>query len=216
MSKEPVATKKVRQRTPNQRLKTERELRGWSQKYVADQLGADHYYLSRWERGTAFPSPYYRQNVCVLFGKNAKELGLLNEESSEHDEEANERAVLSPTPPEAIYDPAIPPLSVGTTGLVGRDEMFSRLKERMRGGRNVGLTAINGLPGVGKTTLAAALAHDDGVLSHFHDGILWVGLGLQPNVLGLLSRWGTLLGTPAVAAARLTSIEAWSQTIRAA
>lgn len=42
---------------PNQLLKAERELRGWSQKYVADQIGADYYYLSRWERGTTVPSP---------------------------------------------------------------------------------------------------------------------------------------------------------------
>jgi transcriptional regulator with XRE-family HTH domain len=30
---------------PNLRLKEVRELRGWSQKYVADQIGADNYYL---------------------------------------------------------------------------------------------------------------------------------------------------------------------------
>src|SRR6266700_2862841 len=65
---------------PKQRLKEERELRGWSQKYVAEQIGADHYYLSRWERGSASPSPYYRQRLCALFGKNARELGLLPEE----------------------------------------------------------------------------------------------------------------------------------------
>src|SRR5579864_9035870 len=208
--------KKAHKGTPNQRLKAERELRGWSQKYVAEQLGADHYYLSRWERGTAFPSPYYRQKLCVLFDKNAQELGLLQEWSSEHDEEASERAILSPPPTETVHDPAIPPLSVETTGLVGRDEMFAQLKERLLGGSNVGLTAINGLPGVGKTALAVALAHDGDVVGHFHDGILWAAMGPQPNVLGLLSRWGTLLGTPAVAAARLTSIEAWSQSIRAA
>ena len=208
--------KKAHKGTPNQRLKAERELRGWSQKYVADQLGADHYYLSRWERGTASPSPYYRQKLCVLFDKNAQELGLLQEKSSEHDEEASEHAIPSLAPAETVYDPAIPPLSVGTTSLVGRDEVFSQLKERLRGGRSVGLTAINGLPGVGKTALAVTLAHDDDVLGHFQGGILWAGVGPQPNVLGLLSRWGMLLGTPAVAAARLTSIEAWSQSIRAA
>lgn len=107
--------KKAHKGTPNQRLKAERELRGWSQKYVADQLGADHYYLSRWERGTASPSPYYRQKLCVLFDKNAQELGLLQEESSEHDEEASEHGILSLAPAETVYDPAIPPLSVGTT-----------------------------------------------------------------------------------------------------
>jgi uncharacterized protein HemY len=39
--------KKAVHTTPKQRLKEERELRGWSQKYVAEQIEADHYYLSR-------------------------------------------------------------------------------------------------------------------------------------------------------------------------
>jgi transcriptional regulator with XRE-family HTH domain len=69
--------KKAARTIPNQRLREERELRGWSQKYVADQIGADHYYISRWEHGITVPSPYYRQKLCELFGKNAKELGLL-------------------------------------------------------------------------------------------------------------------------------------------
>jgi transcriptional regulator with XRE-family HTH domain len=77
--------KKTRTGIPNQRLKAERELRGWSQKYVAEQIGADHYYLSRWERGTTSPSPYYRQKLCVLFGKNARELGLLQQASIQGD-----------------------------------------------------------------------------------------------------------------------------------
>jgi transcriptional regulator with XRE-family HTH domain len=34
---------------PNLRLKEVCELRGWSQKYFADQVGADNYYLSHWE-----------------------------------------------------------------------------------------------------------------------------------------------------------------------
>ena len=216
MSKEPVATKKVRQRVPNQLLKTERELRGWSQKYVADQIGADHYYLSRWELGTAFPSPYYRQKLCVLFGKTTKELGLLQQAPAASDDAQDESERPSATPGARVHDPAIPPLLIAATGLVGRDDALTHLKERLCAGKNVGLTALNGLPGVGKTTLAVALAHDEDVLHCFHDGILWAGLGPQPNVLGLLSRWGTLLGTPTVAAAKLTSIEAWTHVIRAA
>ncbi len=208
--------KKMPKGIPNQQLKAERELRGWSQKYVADQIGADHYYLSRWERGTASPCPYYRQKLCTLFGKNAKELGLLQEESSEDLEKPSEGAALSAQAQRAIHDPTLPLLSVATTELIGRDDVLSHLKERLCTGKNVGLTALKGLPGVGKTTLAVALAHDGDVQAHFHDGILWAGLGPHPNVLGQLSRWGTLLGTPSIAAARLNSVEAWTQIIRAA
>src|SRR5690349_19422894 len=107
--------KKAAQARPNQLLRGERELRGWSQKYVAEQIGADHYYLSRWERGTAFPSPYYRRKLCALFGKNAGELGLLPEERVEAAEgpEAPARQPRSEQPspsgpPSSIHDPAIP------------------------------------------------------------------------------------------------------------
>lgn len=70
------------QATPNHVLRQERELRGWSQNYVAEQLEAPSpSYISRWERGTAFPSPYYREKLCRLFGKNAQELGFLQTSS---------------------------------------------------------------------------------------------------------------------------------------
>jgi hypothetical protein len=53
---------------------------------------------------------------------------------------------------------------------------------------------LRGLPGVGKTTLAIALAHDTATRSYFHDGILWAGLGPHPHIQTLLYRWATLLG----------------------
>jgi transcriptional regulator with XRE-family HTH domain len=62
---------------PNYRLKQARELRGWSQAKVAEQIGTDATTVSRWERGIFFPTPYFREKLCVLFGKNAEELGLM-------------------------------------------------------------------------------------------------------------------------------------------
>ncbi|NET49613.1 MAG: hypothetical protein F6K09_13015, partial [Merismopedia sp. SIO2A8] len=51
------------------------------------------------------------------------------------------------------------------------------------------VSAIYGLGGIGKSTLAAALAHDREVQAHFPDGILWATLGQQPDLLSLLSTW---------------------------
>lgn len=48
--------------------------------------------------------------------------------------------------------------------------------------------------GIGKTTLVTALAHDQEVLTHFDNGILWATLGQQPNLLSLLSGWVQALG----------------------
>ena len=41
--------------------------------------------------------------------------------------------------------------------------------------------------GFGKTTLAAALCHDDEVQTAFDDGVLWVTLGENPNLLAILN-----------------------------
>src|SRR5713226_546769 len=65
---------------PNERWKNERERRGWTRDYVADKIGSDTKSVGRWERGAIFPSPYYRQRLCELFGMNAEELGFFKEE----------------------------------------------------------------------------------------------------------------------------------------
>ena len=62
---------------PNRRLKQARELRGWSQAKVAEEIGTDATTVSRWERGIFSPTPYFRERLCKLFSKNAEELGLL-------------------------------------------------------------------------------------------------------------------------------------------
>src|SRR5277367_4496709 len=47
-------------------------------------------------------------------------------------------------------------------------------------------TALSGAGGFGKTTLAAALCHDEDIIQNFDDGILWVTLGQQPGVMSAL------------------------------
>ncbi|WP_287263434.1 NB-ARC domain-containing protein [Moorena sp. SIO3A5] len=56
------------------------------------------------------------------------------------------------------------------------------------------VSAIYGLGGIGKSTLARAIAHDPEVQSHFPDGILWATLGQQPDLLSFLSSWIQALG----------------------
>ncbi|GCE06739.1 tetratricopeptide repeat protein [Dictyobacter aurantiacus] len=204
------------------RLKVERELRGWSQQYVAEQIGADRYYLSRWEHGKTLPSPYYREKLCALFGKNARELGFLSRSEqplASANEEAAPSEAVTAAPPQAdsaIVDPTIPPLPGPTHDLVGRQELLHHLKTRLCAGSPSTIMALSGLPGVGKTALATALAHDEEVRDFFQGGILWAGVGRQPDVPGILSRWGTLLGISSIEAARLTTLGAWTQAIRTA
>lgn len=85
--------------------------------------------------------------------------------------------------------------------IIGRDNDLQVLKQRV-GIPATGeaaaplkvLTAIRGWPGVGKTTLAAALAHDSDINARFPDGVLWASLGQQPGLFGELAVWGRALG----------------------
>ena len=55
--------------------------------------------------------------------------------------------------------------------------------------------ALAGAGGFGKTTLAAALCHDEDTISAFDDGILWTTLGQAPNLQGELTRlYAALVG----------------------
>ncbi|WP_375339668.1 NB-ARC domain-containing protein [Okeania sp. SIO2G4] len=73
------------------------------------------------------------------------------------------------------------------------------------------VTAIHGLGAVGKSTLATALAYDEEVQSRFADGILWVTLGQEPNILPMLSVWVQALGDYNF---KPTSVEATANHLR--
>ncbi len=205
---------------PNERLRQERQRRGWSRQYVAEQIGvADPKTIGRWERGVAFPSSYFLQRLCSLFGMLAQDLGLF---LGEHDDALQTGAVQHvfhrasvfsfSTPP--LYDPAIPQMLVDTDGLVGRDKLLEQLKQCLCAGKRLSVSALNGLPGVGKTALARELIYEKDIQQYFSDGILWVGLGPCPNLSGLLGRWASLLGIPAAEMAHLEGEEERARAIR--
>ncbi|GHO41921.1 tetratricopeptide repeat protein [Ktedonospora formicarum] len=201
--------KKPTQITPNPRLKQARLSRGWSQEDVAREVGTDAFTVGRWERGVTIPSTHFRPKLCALFNMSATELGLVPQEMEEKEE-------LSSQTPKPLLDPAIPPPPAGETGLIGRDGVLRQINQQLLTKKQVALSALNGLPGVGKTALATALAHDEEIQAHFSDGILWAGLGPQPDILGLLSRWGSMLGCAPVDLAQRSKPEAWAASIHAA
>src|SRR5205085_6988022 len=74
---ERIMVKKAAYATHNRLLRAARKERGWTQQQVADRIGAPlSLNISRWENGTAFPSAYYIERLCQLFGKSIRELGL--------------------------------------------------------------------------------------------------------------------------------------------
>ena len=74
--------KKAAHATPNRQLRAARLERGWSQRQIADRIGAPlPLNVSRRENGTAFPSAYYIERLGQVFGKSVRELGLSQLES---------------------------------------------------------------------------------------------------------------------------------------
>src|SRR5260370_17403976 len=200
---------------PRWRLAEARTKQKWSQLEVADLIGTTYVNISRWERGITRPSPYFRRKLCALFGKSEQELdlGTSVEGTTWNIGERTTTEGGATAQGGVIYDPGIP--LKPAIALVGRDEEFGRIQHRLFNGSSVALTALNGLPGVGKTALSIALAHDAEIREHFRDGILWAGLGPQPNISGHLSRWGAMLGISLNTMAAISGDEEWAKTLRA-
>lgn len=198
---------------PRAKLIEARKQRKLSQKQVAERIGTTYVNVSRWERGLTRPGPYFQKQLSRLFGKTEEELDLAPgsdgmpalagpspANAPSHaavSATTGERApasssISAATTGEAIYDSSIPPPP--PVHIVGREDELARLRERLRAGENVAMTALHGLPGVGKTTLAITLAHDTEMRAHFRDGILWAALGPHPDISSILSHWSMLLG----------------------
>jgi tetratricopeptide (TPR) repeat protein len=99
----------------------------------------------------------------------------------------------------ALHSSAQPPFLAPprpTHALVGRAGWIETLKQRLLDRNVQPVLAIHGLPGAGKTRIAIELAHDPLVRANYCDGILWAGLGRQPDVLALLGTWAFAVGLP--------------------
>ena len=77
-------------------------------------------------------------------------------------------------------------------GFVQREKEFDQLRSLLldpeRSDPVAITTALTGAGGFGKTTVAAAVCHDDAILQAFDDGILWVTLGETPNLADALAK----------------------------
>jgi transcriptional regulator with XRE-family HTH domain len=81
---------------PNEKLRLQRELQGWSQARLAEKIGTTVKRVSMWECGDTAPDCYYQEALITLFGKNAQELGFLNEAIIS----SPNKSELTPSPPQ--------------------------------------------------------------------------------------------------------------------
>ncbi len=162
---------------PNEKLKNARLARGWSQQEVADHTGSSANTVSRWELGQTVPGQWNRQKLSALFGLSLSDLGFSAPISEEE------------LPPD-LLDPLIPlPAPVP---LVGRDALLSSVSHHIF---TEYITALYGMPGVGKTALAVAIVHAPETYKQV-DGILWASLGPHVNRGAILTHWEALLHVP--------------------
>jgi len=71
---------------------------------------------------------------------------------------------------------------------VPREEDLTSVRRMLLDGRGgtVGIVGVRGMGGIGKSVLAAALARDPQVRAAFPDGVVWLPLGREPNLVARL------------------------------
>jgi hypothetical protein len=105
----------------------------------------------------------------------------------------------------------------GTTSLpktfIPRDDVLLPLRDKLLSDntdRQIALTALRGLGGLGKSIMALALCYDETIQDAFPDGVLWVEVGKQPRngVVGVINQVFTGLSQ------RLTDSDDGAATMR--
>jgi len=203
--------KKAAHTTPKRLLRAARKERGWTQQQVADRIGAPlPLNISRWENGTTFPSAYYIERLCQLFGKSISELGLSQIESEMPVERTPQPASVKQMPSSAVYETRQgmkeeqrfvsstseqlegayradlltfrdDTLPLPLTPLVGRDEDVASVSALLQR-PEVRLVTLTGAGGIGKTRLALRVAAE--LSTDFRNGVAFVPLAaLQDSTL---------------------------------
>ncbi len=151
-------------------LKHERQLRGWSQEDLATRIGSDPRTVGRWERGLAFPGPYFQQRLIDLFGKDAEALGFVAEPgenlnqapaNSHHplinqDSGDTPRSEIDGEGPVTVLWPSNLP-DEPYYSLPGRERDLHNLLAVLQDPQGASVITIDGLGGLGKTALAVEL-----------------------------------------------------------
>ena len=180
------------------RLKLARESRGWSQSELAERIGTDQVTISRWERMSHRPSPYFRQRLAETFGKSIEELGLATEAPV-----LVQDAAMNATSPTIMAAPAVIPRPfywhvpyLRNPFFTGRVEVLTGLHTGFMDARTSNLTqvlAISGLGGIGKTQIAIEYAYR---YSTLYTAVLWVNASSRDILVDEFVKQAAFLDLP--------------------
>ncbi|MFY9622509.1 MAG: NB-ARC domain-containing protein [Pyrinomonadaceae bacterium] len=127
-------------------------------------------------------------NFAVSFTENS---GIL-QANFKSDTYRKVRRTLYPVP-RGIAPPLPPRVFIGREDAL--QDVRRLLIANQRGTNQENITVVGGLPGIGKTSLVSAIAHDAEIARTFTDGVLWSSLEQKPHVITEMARWGRALGS---------------------
>jgi len=191
-------------KTARIRLTEERKHRGWTQQELAERLGTTQHNVSRWESGQTTPGPYFRAKLCALFGKDARELGLLSTEPILHPGGSSSEpegwfTVASSVVPSYWSVPyRRNPFFTGRDQILAQlDRQFASSAEDLRAAHPsyVALTqpqAITGLGGIGKTQIALEYAYRASNQGRYRH-VFWVNAASEEAILSSFRALANLL-----------------------
>lgn len=197
MEEKKYPMQKKREKHP---LKLERERRGWSLGYMAMRIDCpDPHTVGRWERGTSLPSPRYRQALCELFAKDAKELGFLKDELAGESEESLDRVHWEQSEQSSLTRSA--PCFFFNVKLPHAAEFYGRKIEReilLNRTYNKSSTSLVGPRRIGKTWLLEYLVLEARTQlgSRFRVGYLDAMMASCSTIAGFTARAVRELGCP--------------------
>lgn len=161
--------------TPNELLSYERERRHWTQDNVAAQIGApDPKMVGKWERGIIVPTPHYRQKLSTLFGRSARELGLVRK---------GEIPFWQVPYRQNLF-------------FTGREDLLEQVYTRLNTRQTEAFTqtlALSGLGGVGKTQTAIEYAYR---YAHEYHTVVWIRADSLDVLTSDFAAIATLLNLP--------------------
>src|SRR5262245_10327101 len=139
-------------RVDGQKVRALRHEKGWTQEELAAKTGCSKRTIENIESGRPALLRTLHE-IAVILGVDPKDLNLLEQPNP------TDRflALVGPTSPGSV--PQLPSL------FVGREQELDEIRDYLH--RTPAILTIQGWPGVGKTSLVAALAHDPLVVSSF-------------------------------------------------